>query len=612
MNDTSILDVDRPFWPGGGRDETLEQIRAALMRPHPLVLFTGAPEVGKSRLVRELAERQKAQGTVCAFMPPAMPPADIRPATDSERLLAALGTVAIAGAAAEELTRLANEFARRTSPPKGIRAPVPQALLIVDGADTLDGATLDRLAVLTREGPVALLLAGRTALVEALVRSAAKPVRGAVTARIHLDPLSDGAAGDFIAALVAARGEAADIAPGTVRRIVARSGGIPGEIERLTADAIMLARASRAVRVAAMAEPASDFPMFQPLDLAPVAPRPDPAHCIPASRRSMQEVFEDLRTQATTERRAKLPVDYDAPPDPTAWTLPCGGNRVQPEPPRGRTLPWATGIALAVIATAFIAPEPQYDVPTVHVSENPHAVIVSSVVPEGSSGMGVSKPAAMLAELEDEQPAQEPQPQADHSASDTVPEPVPPEEMPPEEIPADRPTLEEPALAEPALEDPLIELPSFDDPVIEPPSFEDLVEPFDSQPALTEPPPVPVPEEPAPAPVIVVEPPPAPPPETPSQPRIPAIAEKSLLERGHRLMALGDIASARLLFEMAASQGSARGALEVGRTLDPAHLHSLGARGVAGDPVAAAAWYRRAADLGEPAATALLDSLGRR
>ena len=90
------------------------------------------------------------------------------------------------------------------------------------------------------------------------------------------------------------------------------------------------------------------------------------------------------------------------------------------------------------------------------------------------------------------------------------------------------------------------------------------------------------------------------------------MAEDALLDRGDRLMALGDIASARLLFETAASQGSGRGALAVGRTLDPAYLGSIGARGVAGDPEVAALWYRRAADLGETSAAALLESLGRR
>ena len=90
------------------------------------------------------------------------------------------------------------------------------------------------------------------------------------------------------------------------------------------------------------------------------------------------------------------------------------------------------------------------------------------------------------------------------------------------------------------------------------------------------------------------------------------MAESALLERGDRLLAIGDIASARLLYETAAAGGSARGALLAGRTLDPGFLRSMGTRGVSGDPARAAAWYEKAAELGDDSATALLEALGRR
>jgi hypothetical protein len=126
--------------------------------------------------------------------------------------------------------------------------------------------------------------------------------------------------------------------------------------------------------------------------------------------------------------------------------------------------------------------------------------------------------------------------------------------------------------------------------------------------------PVPAPEPPAPAPAVVTAAPPPPPPPAPAPatPRPSSIAESVLLERGDRLLALGDIASARLLYETAAAGGSARGALLAGRTLDPAYLRSLGTRGVAGDPARAADWYEKAAKLGDDSATAHLEALGRR
>jgi len=93
-------------------------------------------------------------------------------------------------------------------------------------------------------------------------------------------------------------------------------------------------------------------------------------------------------------------------------------------------------------------------------------------------------------------------------------------------------------------------------------------------------------------------------------PAAPTVSETALIERGNRLLSLGDIASARLFFETAANSGSARGALAAGKTHDPVFLRESGARGVAADPRRAADWYRRAAQLGDPSAATLLNRLG--
>ncbi|EWY37303.1 hypothetical protein N825_20635 [Skermanella stibiiresistens SB22] len=229
------------------------------------------------------------------------------------------------------------------------------------------------------------------------------------------------------------------------------------------------------------------------------------------------------------------------------------------------------------------------------------------------------------------------------------PEPAVPELAEPE--PAE-PELVEPELAEPALPEPspleaLPPEPAPPESVAEPEPMpeaapETAVEPSPDPPpeAVAEPTPTPTPEpetiptpttdpgtsptvtplpEPAPAPAAALEPPPPPPeppppapPPAPVEAPVPTIAEGLLLDRGDRFLAIGDIASARLLFESAAAQGSARGALALGRTLDPGYLRSVGARGVTGDPDRAATWYRKAAALGEPSAAGLLEALGQR
>jgi len=71
-----------------------------------------------------------------------------------------------------------------------------------------------------------------------------------------------------------------------------------------------------------------------------------------------------------------------------------------------------------------------------------------------------------------------------------------------------------------------------------------------------------------------------------------------LLARGDWLFATGDVASARLLYERAASVGEARAAVKLGETFDPAFLSRLNPRGERADSDMAVFWYRRARDLG--------------
>jgi TPR repeat protein len=85
-----------------------------------------------------------------------------------------------------------------------------------------------------------------------------------------------------------------------------------------------------------------------------------------------------------------------------------------------------------------------------------------------------------------------------------------------------------------------------------------------------------------------------------------------LLRRGDTLLALGDVSSARLLFERAAAGGDGRGATGAGKTYDPVFLLRIGARGIQGDPVAAANWYRRAIELGDRSAVERLTQMSQR
>jgi hypothetical protein len=72
----------------------------------------------------------------------------------------------------------------------------------------------------------------------------------------------------------------------------------------------------------------------------------------------------------------------------------------------------------------------------------------------------------------------------------------------------------------------------------------------------------------------------------------------SLLKRAKGLLAIGDIASARLLLERAADAQEASAALMLARTYDPAVLGTPDARSVTPDPAQARIWYRKAAEFG--------------
>jgi hypothetical protein len=84
----------------------------------------------------------------------------------------------------------------------------------------------------------------------------------------------------------------------------------------------------------------------------------------------------------------------------------------------------------------------------------------------------------------------------------------------------------------------------------------------------------------------------------------------SLVAQGDRFLGSGDVVSARLYYEQAAKQGDGRAAMFVGLTFDSGFLDRTGAHELQGNNAEAAAWYRRAHDLGQPGAVRLLASLG--
>jgi TPR repeat protein len=89
-----------------------------------------------------------------------------------------------------------------------------------------------------------------------------------------------------------------------------------------------------------------------------------------------------------------------------------------------------------------------------------------------------------------------------------------------------------------------------------------------------------------------------------ARPRISPALAAIALARGDELMRLGDIASARRFYEIAADAAIPGAAWSLARSYDPRFLHRIGAVGVQGDAAKAAHWYRRAAEAGASAPAA--------
>jgi len=72
----------------------------------------------------------------------------------------------------------------------------------------------------------------------------------------------------------------------------------------------------------------------------------------------------------------------------------------------------------------------------------------------------------------------------------------------------------------------------------------------------------------------------------------------ALMSRAKGLLALGDIAAARLLLERAANAQDATAAFLLAQTYDPAVLGVRDTRSITPDPVMARDWYRKAVSFG--------------
>jgi len=77
------------------------------------------------------------------------------------------------------------------------------------------------------------------------------------------------------------------------------------------------------------------------------------------------------------------------------------------------------------------------------------------------------------------------------------------------------------------------------------------------------------------------------------------LTEQSLIERGNTLLEAGDFASARLLYQAAATQGSGKAAMLTGVTFDPRYQSMAGVSGPRSNAKLARQWYALAIERGD-------------
>ncbi len=85
--------------------------------------------------------------------------------------------------------------------------------------------------------------------------------------------------------------------------------------------------------------------------------------------------------------------------------------------------------------------------------------------------------------------------------------------------------------------------------------------------------------------------------------------ESALFDKAYEQFKQGDISGARAIFEYFAMKGDAQAAVAMGETYDPVVLRQLYVKGLAPDAASAAAWYKKAQQLGDSKARTRLDAL---
>ncbi len=547
--------VDGPAFLSASQHEAANAIRRALAERHVYAAVTGAPGLGKTVVLSTVGAGQSG------------PPLRVVRIDQPDQV------------SVEQAAQL-----------PGASSGLCHTVVVVDDADRASSAllrALTRLAGSCRTDPASpqVILAGRPELWDRLAADEFAPLRERIAVRPVLRPMADEDARAFIRHLVNEPrkifGQA--FAEDAEREVLSLAAGRPTRIGALVRSTLMLGdlQVRPQLSVEMVRATADMLDGRQPGGKRRIGIlRPALAAALAVAVGGLVFAARDGRLDPV------LSAVRGAGGAVAGWTRAAGGGAA--------VLAGTPGTAPAERPDAGIPPGPAPDVPpTAPVQTAAPASMPLAAAPTAPVSPEPAVAPAAQAEAEHGLAAESQPPQA----------PAPQAELPPPALPE---TQEAPAAAASAAPVPDI-LPetgrapdtgASSDPA---PAAEAPTSQPDAPTVEAAAPPQAVPDPaPAQAPDVAASE-PSPGPTVPASPATPAPdVVATLLRRGDEMLARGDVSTARQFYERALSSGSTLGARSLARTYDPAVL----GRGPAADPDAAAAWYDRAARLGDGEASA--------
>jgi len=391
-----------------GYNDAFDSIVDAMKRREGFVVLTGAPGIGKTMLVDDLAARFESDGFTVGKVTSSLVDAD-----DLPRLVAfAFGMQADICSNARTLTKLKEQLIAKNSSTQPV-------ILLIDEAQVLSADALQELYLLfdliARRGYIVqILLAGQEPLWERLRQPECTQIQQSIVERCRLLPLSANETRAYVAQALRKIGWRGDpeISADALCLIYERTGGVP-RLVNLTMGRLLLHGSLGELHALGLHDVESvleqmgeDHPELLLSEHEPQRPS-QPAHSEPLLPLDERAVDDSKSQHLPVQERLLLPVTGRAP-NATAETVIDWRQRVN-----GENWKWAlAGLSVTIIALYLIvAIGFQADVSAPSVTSDPksreQSNIAGTVRPSQSAAEQVDAPLGPTAHMVPSKPDRE-------------------------------------------------------------------------------------------------------------------------------------------------------------------------------------------------------------